>query len=170
MLNLNVRSERPEDFAAVEAINTEAFERDAEALLVQALRDRDGTISMVAEVDGVVCGHILFSTITLASGSFPVAPLGLGPMSVLPDRQNRHIGTALVEAGLAECQRRGAPFVVVLGHPEYYPRFGFVPASTFGVRCKWPVPDEVFMALELTQDSLRDVTGVVHYSPDFDRM
>jgi GNAT superfamily N-acetyltransferase len=94
--------------------------------------------------------------------------LGLGPMAVVPEHQRRGIGGRLMRAGLERCRALGVPWIIVLGHPSYYPRFGFMPASRFGVRCLYPAPDEAFMALELMPDALRGATGTVHYEPDFE--
>jgi putative acetyltransferase len=89
-------------------------------------------------------------------------------MAVLPERQKQGLGSLLVRSGLARCQLKGIHWVVVVGHPSYYPRFGFVPASRFGIRCAYEVPDEAFMAAELEVGALRGVSGTVHYEPEFD--
>ncbi len=88
-------------------------------------------------------------------------------MAVLPDRQRDGIGSKLVRRGLDELRERNCPFVIVLGHPEYYPRFGFEPASKRGVRCKWEVPDEVFMILVLDEAAMAGVSGLAHYRSEF---
>ncbi|MGH8638095.1 MAG: GNAT family N-acetyltransferase, partial [Burkholderiales bacterium] len=93
--------------------------------------------------------------------------LGLGPMAVIPYLQRQGIGTRLVRAGLDECSRLGYRAVVVVGHPEFYPRFGFVPARTFGLRSEFDVPDEVFMAVELIPGALASAAGTVRYVPEF---
>jgi putative acetyltransferase len=123
-------------------------------------------VSLVAVDDDAVEGHILFSPVTLLSHTdLPIA--GLAPMAVLPKRQRQGIGSTLVRAGLDHCRRLGFVAVVVLGHAGYYPRFGFVPASRFGVRSEYDVPDDVFMALELTPGALRDRSGTIRYHPAF---
>lgn len=156
-----------DDAGAVRVVNEMAFSSDAEACLVDRLRsDGRPLVSMVAEVDGELVGHILFSPVTL-SGRTDLRLMGLGPMAVRPDRQRRGIGTALVEAGLAACLRLGADAVVVLGHPRYYPRFGFMPASRFRLRCAWDVPDDVFLALELRAGCLDEAAGQVEYLAAF---
>jgi putative acetyltransferase len=88
-------------------------------------------------------------------------------MAVLPELQNQGIGSRLVREGLDECRRIGCDVVVVVGHPEYYPRFGFVPASQKGLCCEYPVPDEVFMALELKPGALANQEGLLRYRPEF---
>jgi putative acetyltransferase len=162
-----VRPEQLADAPAIRAVNEAAFGSSAEADIVDALRNRqDRLVSLVAESEGRVLGHILFSSVSL-SGNDRVSLMGLGPMSVLPARQRQGVGSALVRKGLEQCRKLGAEAVVVLGHPEYYPRFGFVPASRFGIRCEYDVPDDVFMALELQPGSLQDVAGTVRYDDAF---
>jgi putative acetyltransferase len=171
-----VRRERPEDRAAVQAVNELAFGRAAEADLVDALRTRgQATVSLVAVDAHEVVGHILFSPVTIqpageparAPGAETVAALGLGPMAVLPARQRHGIGSLLVRRGLEACRDAGHGCVVVLGHPEYYPRFGFAPASRHGVIWEHPAPDEAFMLLELRAGALGGRGGVVRYQPEF---
>ncbi|GAB5519624.1 MAG: N-acetyltransferase [Rhodothermales bacterium] len=164
---MTIRPETPSDHAAVFALNATAFPTDAEARLVDALRKQASPIvSLVAEQDGVVVGHILFSPVTLPHHP-SLALMGLAPMAVHPQHQRQGIGGALVKAGLAACREMGAVAVIVLGHPEYYPRFGFVPASRFGIVCPYEVPDEVFLALELTPDVLIDAGGTLQYHAAF---
>ncbi len=171
-----VRRERPDDLAAIRAVNELAFGTAAEADLVDALRARgQATLSLVAAEGHRVVGHILFSPVTIESGGEPggdsggdsAAALGLGPMAVLPTRQRLGIGSALVRAGLAACRDAGHGCVVVLGHPEYYPRFGFTRASRHGVTWEHPAPDEAFMLVELRDGALGGRGGIVRYPPEF---
>jgi putative acetyltransferase len=166
-----VRSEKPEDIPAIRVVNERAFGGAAEADLVDALR-RNGkaTISLVAEDDGRVVGHILFSPVTIETGERELVGVGLAPMSVIPERQNQRIGSLLVEEGLRRCRENGHRFVVVLGHPGYYPRFGFVPASSFGIKSEYDVADEVFMVMELREGALCGCAGVVKYQPEFNEV
>jgi putative acetyltransferase len=115
-----------------------------------------------------VVGHALFSPAVIATADGEVPVVALGPMAVHPDRQRRGIGTRLLEHGLALLRQAGHGIVVVLGHPDYYPRFGFRAASTFGVRCTWAVPDEAFMMMELRDGAWHGATGTVRYQPEFD--
>ena len=164
---MQIRPEGAADIAAVRAVNRAAFETSAEADLVDALRDQAAAVvSLVAEDAGSVVGHILFSPVTL-SGHAELKIMGLAPMAVLPAEQRRGIGSALVRAGLDRCQALGCGAVVVLGHPGYYPRFGFMPASRFGIGCEYDVPDEVFMALELEPGILRGQSGTIRYHAAF---
>ena len=140
---ISIRRERPADIAAIRAVNEAAFEESAEADIVDALRDAcPDLLSLVAETDGEIVGHILFSPVTIEDGPQSRQGMGLAPMAVTPNHQRQGIGSKLVEAGLEILREQGRPFVIVLGHPEFYPRFGFVPASRHGLRCQWEgVPD-----------------------------
>jgi putative acetyltransferase len=166
-----IRTEKPEDLAAIRRVNEQAFGRASEADLVDALR-RNGKVmvSLVAEADGRIVGHILFSPATIESGGDRLVGAGLAPLAVLPEWQNRGIGSLLVKHGLAHCREAGQRFAVVLGHPDYYPRFGFIPASRFNLKCEYEVPDEVFMALELRVGGLQAGAGVVEYQPEFSQV
>ena len=162
-----IRPERSEDIGGIRAVNRAAFETATEADLVDALREQaDPVVSLVAEEAGSIAGHIMFSPVTLSGGG-RTPLMGLAPMAVRPDAQRRGIGSALVRAGLDRCRHLGCGAVVVVGHPEYYPRFGFVPASRFGISCEYDVPDEVFMLLELEPGVLGGQSGTVRYHPAF---
>ncbi len=166
-----IRPEKPEDIPAVRIVNERAFGGAAEADLVDALR-RNGKapISLVAEDDGRVVGHILFSPVTIETSERELVGVGLAPMSVIPERQNQRIGSLLVEEGLRRCREDGHRFAVVLGHPGFYPRFGFVPAGRFGIKSEYDVADEVFMVMELREGALRGCAGVVKYQPEFNEV
>lgn len=162
---ITIRPEQLLDNAKVFELNKLAFGGYEEANIVESLRSVAGTISLVAEEDETILGHICFSLVTLNSdaGTFTA----LGPMCVMPDRQRQGIGSRLVEAGLAACRENGVTAVFVLGHAEYYPRFGFRNAADFGIACEYDVPAENFMALELVPGALRDVHGVISYDRAF---
>ena len=165
---LTVRGETPQDGAAIRRVNEQAFGRPAEADLVDALRRRGLlTVSLVAVEAGQLIGHIAFTPVAIQGVEATFPALGLGPMAVIPSRQRQGIGSLLVTRGLAECLAGGWTSVVVLGHPEYYPRFGFVPARTLGITCEYPVPDEVFMVLQLTPAALAGRGGMARYQPEF---
>ena len=164
---MDIRPERAADIAGVRAVNRAAFETSTESELVDALREQaQPIVSLVADAAGSIVGHILFSPVTL-SGHPDMKIMGLAPMAVLPAQQRRGVGSALVRAGLARCTELGCRAVVVLGHREYYPRFGFVPASRFGIGCEYDVPDEVFMVLELEPGALHERSGTIRYHPAF---
>ena len=160
-----IRDEQPGDLAAIRAVNDAAFDQPLEGRIVDALRAHGvAQLSLVAVVDGRVVGHILFSPVTSAAG---VDGLGLGPMAVAPEHQRRGVGGALIDAGLSRLRAAGCPFVVVLGHHEYYTRFGFVPASRHGLRCEWDVPDESFMVHVIDPGATAAAAGLVRYRPEF---
>jgi putative acetyltransferase len=168
---ITVRAEIVEDIPAVRQVNESAFGQPNEAALVDVLRAAAHPyISLVAEKDGQVVGHIFFSPVTIEAENevedSASLILGLAPMAVLPEYQKQGIGSQLVREGLRECLRIGCEAVVVLGHPEYYPRFGFAPASQKGLRCEYAVPDEAFMVAELKPDALSK-PGLVRYRPEF---
>jgi putative acetyltransferase len=122
---------------------------------------------LVAEVDGEVVGHLAFSPVTVQSGTKSFGGVGLGPVAVLPPFQGQGIGSRLIQRGLVMLCERGERAVFVLGHAEYYPRFGFRPSKYFGIGCEFPVPEEIFMALELQPGALDNVSGTIHYAPEF---
>ena len=169
-MNATIRAEAPRDIEAIHRVNVAAFGQEEEARLVDALRDAGVlTVSLVAIADGAVVGHIAFSpvTVTRADGSSREG-IGLAPMAVRPDAQRRGVGARMITEGLARLRAAGHRFCVVLGHPEYYPGFGFAPASRYGLRWEHPCPDEAFMALALTPDGLDGVEGVVRYHAAFE--
>jgi putative acetyltransferase len=164
---MRIRPETESDRAAVRAVNRAAFETPAEADLVESLhRKAVSLISLVAEVEGGVVGHILFSPVSLAEHAH-LKLMGLAPMAVVPDHQRKGIGSALVRQGLARCKDLGYCAVVVVGHAQYYPRFGFVPAHRHGLRCEYDVPSDVFMVAELEAGALKGASGVVRYDEAF---
>lgn len=168
---ISIRPETTEDHAAVYRVNQLAFAQPNEADLVDALREKARPyISLVATLDDQVVGHIFFSPVSVESEEHAFAAMGLAPMSVLPEYQNQGIGTQLVREGLKECSGLGHDIVVVLGHPEYYPRFGFVRASLKGLRSEYDVRDEVFMVAELKPDALGGRHGLVKYHPEFGKV
>jgi putative acetyltransferase len=167
---LTIRKERPEDVRQIRRVNEAAFGQAAEADIVDRLRrDCPGILSLVAEARHTIVGHILFSPVTIEGPGKTIAVMGLAPMAVLPQRQGQGIGSALVTHGLNILQGRGCPCVVVLGHPEYYPRFGFEKASHHGLICQWEgVPDEAFMVKTLDANLMPGISGVARYHEAFD--
>jgi putative acetyltransferase len=164
---VTVRPERPGDADAIRAVHGAAFPSDAEARLVDRLRAAGRTrVSLVAEVDGVVVGHIVFSPVSVVGPAACGPGLGLAPVAVLPSHQGRGIGSALIREGLSACRQEGCAFVVVLGHPGYYPRFGFRPAAAAGLGNEYGA-DEAFMVLELQPGALPAQGGLVKYGPEF---
>jgi putative acetyltransferase len=164
---VSIRPERLDDASAIHAVHAAAFATDAEARLVDAIRANGrAAVSLVAEAGDRVVGHILFSEVTV--GAVPDGPRGVGlaPLAVAPDLQRRGIGAALARSGIEACRAAGFGFVVVLGDPEYYARFGFGKASSRGLGNEYGV-DVEFMVLELRDGGLARVSGVVAYCPEF---
>ena len=167
---LTVRQETPEDVDSIRYVNEQAFGQKEEAALVEKLRNRAAlTLSLVAVQKNEVVGHIAFSLVVIETESEgpSFAAITLAPMAVLPAYQRQGIGGQLVHAGLEECRNLGHEIVVVLGHPGYYPRFGFMPSKPKGISCKFEVPEEAFMVLELREGALAGRGGIVKYQPEF---
>jgi putative acetyltransferase len=161
---VEIRDEQPADIPAIGDVNLHAFGGHTEGELVDALRSNGGAIlSLVALVDGRVAGHILFSPVQVND----LTGAALAPMAVLPEYQHRGIGSQLVRAGVARLEQLGCPFVLVLGHPRYYPRFGFKPAAQYGITCEWEVPSDVFMVLVLDESRMTSASGPAVYRPEF---
>ena len=166
-MKASVRLEAADDAAAVGDVNQKAFAGPVEARIVDAVRGSPGSISLVATVDGQVVAHILFTPVSIDPPPARIRVAGLAPMAVLPDFQRLGIGGELIRAGFRECRRLEYSAVVVVGHPDYYPRFGFQPADTWGLKYVDPVPREVFMAVELETGALSDCSGIVRFRPEF---
>jgi len=167
---ITIRSEQPDDVTAVYSINGKAFGQTTEANLVDTLRAAcPHALSLVALSDGQVVGHILFTPVTIQGAKGEIQGMGLAPMATAPERQRQGIGSRLIEAGLKVLRQQACPFVIVLGHPAYYPRFGFVPASGHGLACQWEgVPGEAFMVLIPDKAFMAGVSGVARYRDEFD--
>ena len=166
-----IRQEENRDIPSIRQVEEIALGEQNEANLVDALRSSEALlISLVAEVEDKIVGHVAFSEVSIESESDHWTALGLGPMAVLPAHQGKGIGSKLVEAGLRACEKLGYPLVVVLGHSEYYPRFGFSPARPYGISWEGKVPDEVFMVKELGLDALSRISGTVRYRPEFNEV
>lgn len=162
---IEVQEERPDDVAAIRDLNKRAFGQDQEGNIVDALRSNGAALlSLVATLDGRVVGHIMYSRLTVGGD---VTGAALGPMAVIPEHQRQGIGSRLVEAGNRRLKDAGCPFIVVVGHADFYPRFGFGPASTHGIKCEWEVPDDVFMLLVLDQPRMQGVSGLAKYRDEF---
>jgi putative acetyltransferase len=165
-----IRREQPGDLAAIRNVNDRAFGRPDEGAAIERLREAcEELVSLVAVVDGRVVGHILFSPTRLdTEDGGELSGMGLAPVAVLPEWQRQGIGSELVRAGLATIRQTPCPFTVVLGHPTYYPRFGFEPAARHGIRCQWDVPEEAFMLLVMDRNTMRGASGVVRYRSEWD--
>lgn len=170
---IQIRTETQEDQQAIREVNTQAFGRKNEADLVDAIRASENFIpalSLVALNAKEIVGHILFSQIAIETEQDEVGVLGLAPMAVKPEYQNQGIGSELVKQGLQACQNTDYPAVVVLGHPEFYPRFGFSPARSQGIVPPFEVGDEYFMVTKLHPGEWKKISGKVKYPSTFDQL
>lgn len=163
--------EGSEDRSGIRQVNQLAFDGDYEADVVDRLRQNCPTIlSLVAKQGEEVIGHILFSPVRIAQlEGWTVPGMGLGPLAVHPEHQGKGIGLALCQVGMQRMEAAGYPFVIVLGHPTYYPRFGFVKARVHGIECAFTgVPDEAFMIRILDAATMSGVTGTAYYRQEFE--
>jgi putative acetyltransferase len=170
-MKIEIRQETNADIKDVYALNKSAFLEENEAKLVDMLRSNDAFIpelSLVAISGNEIIGHILFTEIKIyGDGANTTRSIALAPMAVKPEFQKRGVGTKLIAAGLQRAAELGYGSVIVVGHERYYPRFGFVPAEKWNIRCPFDVPPNVFMALELVQDGLKNAVGQVEYAKPF---
>jgi len=167
-MKLTIRPEAKEDYTAIRQINRKAFHTDAEANLVDALRQSNvPIISLVAECSDIIAGHVFFSEVKLDGHCQEIRICGLAPMAVLPEYQRQGIGSQLVTEGMKACRQAGYSAVVVLGHRQFYPRFGFEPSVNFRITSEFDVPDEVFMIRELSKDALTNCSGTIRYHAAF---
>ena len=166
---ITIRFEKPEDIAFIHSVNEQAFGRVSEAKLVDTLRQACADhLSLVADDNGSIVGHIMFTPVLVAEEKQKLQGMGLAPMAVQPSRQRQGIGSLLIKYGLNILHEKGCPFVIVLGHPDYYPRFGFKPASGFNIRCQWEgLPDEAFMILVMDHEAMKNVSGVATFRDEF---
>jgi putative acetyltransferase len=164
---VEIRPERKKDLKAIAGVTRAAFDQEQEVRMIEAIRASDGFVpefSLVAEAEGEIVGHVLLSYVDLAGKRV----LELGPISVLPRLQRQKIGSLLVRESIRRAELRGEPLVLVLGHPEYYPRFGFVRASRLGIEPPDDdIPDEAWMAIPLTAYDPA-LTGRVVFPPTFE--
>jgi putative acetyltransferase len=166
---LKTRREIPADGAAIRAIHLLAFGTSKEANLVDRLRNNSAsTLSMVAEHEGAIVGHVLLSPVLLGQGATQLQGLGLAPVGVLPHLQKQGIGSQLIRDALDKIRADGWPFVVVLGAPDYYRRFGFLAASDFGAQCTWSGMADAFMLLPLDAARVGKSAGLARYREEFD--
>ena len=165
---IKFRQEEPDDQLAIRRVNEQGFGGGEEADLVDALRQANAIVlSMVALENDYIVAHALFTEVLVTQADTQFTALGLGPMAVLPTHQRKGIGTQLLKIALDKCRRFDYDFVVVLGHPEFYSRFGFSPAKPYGISCEFDAPDEAFMVLGLRENALAGRSGTVHYRDEF---
>ncbi len=139
-------------------------------MVVDKLRKLDANaLSFVAELDGRVVGHIFYSTAVIGSDNEKLVGLGLAPMAVLPEYQKQGIGKVLITESIKQLlETTNTPFIIVLGHEDYYPKFGFKTASKFGILCQWEgVPDDAFMIMIIDEAKMKGVHGVAKYRDEW---
>ena len=165
---MNIRKEIDLDIEKIWQVNVEAFDTELEANLINAIR-KSGIpyISLVAEEGDKIVGHILFTPVELSGNKSGLRLMGLAPMAVVSKLQKKGIGSQLIKVGLENCLTEGYDAVVVLGHPEYYSKFGFLPSIQYGIKSEYDVPDEVFMILELENGVLNKKQGTIKYHEAF---
>ena len=170
MNGIVIREEWPEDKRAIRQVVEQAFDQQVEADIVDRLRENcPDILSLVAVQEEQIVGQILFSPANIEGDKKAMQGMGLAPVAVMPERQRQGIGSLLVQKGIKMLKERSCPFIIVLGHPEYYPRFGFQRASQHGIRSHWDgIPDEAFMILILDRSAMKDVSGVARYRSEFD--
>lgn len=174
-MNIIIRQETEKDYKLSETVVEKAFKNEVhsdhkEQFLVAKLRKSNvfvPELSLVAAFNEEIVGHILFTKLLIKDGEMEFESLALAPVSVLTEYQNKGIGSKLILQGLKISKEMGFESVIVLGHDKYYPRFGFRPASEWGIKAPFDVPKESFLALELEDGSLERVTGTVAYSKEF---
>ncbi len=165
---VSVRVETREDLPGIRSVEMGAYGRAAEANLVDVLRRHwEVILSLVAEVDGEVVGHALLTQVTLMPTVPGLRMVGLGPIAVRPEFQGRGIGSQLIREAIRQAGLEGWQAIVVLGDPSFYGRFGFVPASQYGVSCEFRVRQDSFLVLELRSGTLEGIQGTVRYQPEF---
>lgn len=166
---IEIRKEEQKDYDKVRIVNDQAFGQPDEGSIVDKLREScKEKVSLVAVSDNEIIGHIFFSPVTIETPTGFIKGMGLAPMAVVPEFQNRSIGSMLVNEGLRIIENMSCPFVIVLGHETYYPRFGFERASKFGLKCQWEgVPDDAFMVMIIDESVMKGVSGIAKYRDEF---
>ena len=157
-MNITIRKEEENDYKKVYEVNWLAFQQENESKLIEKIRNGENFVpelSLVAEIDDDIVGHILFSRIKIVGYSI-FESLALAPMAVIPEFQKQGIGAELIKKGIEKAKELGFYSIIVLGHKKYYPKFGFTRASNWSIECPFEVPDEAFMAIELTEKSFED--------------
>ena len=166
---IKIREEKAEDYDAVREINDKAFGQVEEGRIVDKIRETcEEIISLVAVEGEKVVGHIFFSPTEITHNGKTIKGMGLAPMAVHPDYQNKGIGSLLIKEGIKKVKETGCSFIIVLGHEKYYPRFGFETASMYGIKPQWDgVPDEAFMIMILDHEAMAGVSGIATYRKEF---
>ena len=166
---IEIRKEEQKDYDKIRIVNDQAFGQPDEGRIVDKLREScKEIVSLVAVSDNEIVGHIFFSPVTIETQTGFVKGMGLAPMAVLPEFQNRGVGSMLVNEGVRIIENMSCPFVIVLGHETYYPRFGFERASKFGLKCQWDgMPDDAFMVMIIDESAMKGISGIAKYRDEF---
>lgn len=172
-MKITIEAENKGDYEQITRLHTIAFKRDGEARLVEKLRKTPTYIpelSLVAKYRNMIVGHVLFYPIKINAYKKKCDSLALAPISVIPSFQNRKVGSRLIKEGLEKARKLGFKSVIVVGHPEYYPRFGFEKASKYGISAPFNAPDNVVFAIELEKDGLKNCSGTIEYPSEFNEV
>ena len=169
-MKIIIEAETESDYEQITRLHIEAFNGDSEARLVEKLRKTPeyvSNLSLVAKYNNEIIGHILFYPLKINTGKKRCNSLALAPISVLPNFQHKGVGGRLINEGLEKAQKFGFKSVIVVGHSEYYPRFGFKNASSYGISAPFEIPDNSFFAFELEKNGLKNCSGTIEYPNEF---
>jgi len=172
-MKIAIEPETEGDYEGITKVHTAAFNRDGEARLVEKLRKTPAYIpelSLVARYRNAIIGHILLYPVKINAYKKKCNSLALAPISVIPRFQNKKVGSILIKEDLEKAQKLGFKSVIVVGHPEYYPRFGFEKASKYGISPPFNVPDTAFFAIELEKDGLKNCNGTIEYPSEYNEV
>jgi putative acetyltransferase len=164
-----IREENKNDYDAIKNVNDKAFHQPQEGNIIDKIRNTNTKmLSLVAEIDNKIVGHIFFSSTEIEGYPEIKDGMGLAPMSVIPEYQKQGIGKMLIDEGISILKKLSVPYIIVLGHEHYYPKFGFEKASKYSLKSQWDeVPDEAFMVMILDKERMKDVHGVVRYRDEW---
>jgi len=169
-MEIKIRNEQKNDYNQIRKINDLAFGQENEGKMIESLRktsDYNASLSLVAEIKEKIVGHILFYPVKIKNEKEEYTVLSLAPIAVHPEYQSKGIGSKLVKTGLQIAKENNFDIVIVVGHPKYYPRFGFKPAGNWGIKHPFDVPNDVFLALELKDNALKNCRGKVEYPKEY---
>jgi predicted N-acetyltransferase YhbS len=169
-MNITIRSESKNDYNQIRKINDLAFGQENEGKLIDSLREKSdfsNLLSIVAETNDEIVGHILFYPIKIKNDDLEHTILSLAPMAVQTEYQNKGIESRLVKKGLEIAKELGFAAVIVVGHPKYYPRFGFRSAKNWNLKLPFDVPEDVFLALELKENALKNISVIVNFPKEY---
>ncbi len=166
---ITIRVENKDDLITIKEINNKAFGQPEEGNIIDKIRASGSQIlSLVAEIDQKIVGHIFYSEAEIEHDNERIIGMGLAPMAVLPEYQKQGVGKKLINESISILKKKPIAFIIVLGHEDYYPKFGFDKASKYGISCQWDgVPDEAFMIMILDKEKMENVHGVARYRDEW---